>query len=123
MSGLRILVVDDHAVIREGIRSVLSKRADWEVCGEAVDGQDAIAKAQRLRPDVIVLDIRMPKLGGFEAAQTIAKQLPTTLILFLTQQDAAAALPLAIHCGGRGLLSKYDLDHQLIPTIEQLLEH
>jgi CheY-like chemotaxis protein len=121
MNGLRILIADDHEVIRQVVRSVLTKRAGWEVCGEAVDGEDAITKAQCLKPDVIVLDIRMPNLGGFEAARAIKQELPTTLILFLTQHDAAATLPLALQAGGRGLVSKYDMDARLIPAIEELV--
>jgi DNA-binding NarL/FixJ family response regulator len=63
----------------------------------------------------------MPNLGGFEAARAIKQELPTTLILFLTQHDAAATLPLALQAGGRGLVSKYDMDVRLIPAIEELV--
>lgn len=122
MIPVQILIVDDHEAIREGVRSVLTKHKGWNVCGEAVDGLDAIAKARCLRPDVIVLDIRMPNLGGLEAAQAIKKELPAIEILFLTQHDAAIALPLALQVGGNGLVSKYDMDVRLIPAIEELLE-
>lgn len=122
MSEIRLLVVDDHEVIRQGVRSVLTQYVGWEVCGEAVDGEDAIAKAKCLNPDVIILDIRMPKLGGLEAAKAIKTQLPKTKILFLTQHDPAAMLPLALQSGGQALVSKYDMDRHLIPAIEALLE-
>ena len=95
MSEIPLLVVDDHEVVRQGVRAVLTQYVGWEVCGEAVDGEDAIAKAKFLLPDVIILDTRMPRLGGLEAAKAIKTQLPKTKILFLTQHDAAAMLPLA----------------------------
>jgi DNA-binding NarL/FixJ family response regulator len=123
LSEIRLLVVDDHEAIRHGVRSVLTQYAGWEVCGEAVDGEDAIAKANFLLPDVIILDIRMPRLGGLEAAKTIKAQLPKTKILFLTQHDAAAVLPLALQSGGQALVSKHEMDSRLIPAIKALLEH
>ena len=123
MSEIRVLVVDDHEVVRHGVRSVLTQYAAWKVCGEAVDGEDAIEKAKFLLPDVIILDIRMPRLGGLEAAKAIKTQLPKTRILFLTQHDAAAILPLALQSGGQALVSKYEMDSRLIPAIKALLEH
>lgn len=122
MSQIRLLVVDDHEAIRQGVRSVLAQYAGWEVCGEAVDGEDAIAKAKCLNPDIIILDIRMPRLGGLEAAKAIKTQLPKTKILFLTQYAAAAMLPLALQYGGQALVCKYDMDSHLIPAIETLLQ-
>jgi len=92
VSEIPLLVVDDHEVVRQGVRAVLTQYVGWEVCGEAVDGEDAIAKAKFLLPDVIILDTRMPRLGGLEAAKAIKTQLPKTKILFLTQHDAAAIL-------------------------------
>lgn len=123
MAEIRILIVDDHEAIRQGVRSVLTQYAGWEVCGEAVDGEDAVDKATCLKPDVIILDIRMPRLGGLEAAKTIKTQLPKIKILFLTQHDPAAMLPLALQSGGQGLVSKYDVDGHLIPAIEAMFEH
>jgi DNA-binding NarL/FixJ family response regulator len=66
VSEMRLLVVDDHEVVRQGVRAVLTQYVGWEVCGEPVDGEDAIAKAKFLLPDVIILDIRMSRLGGLE---------------------------------------------------------
>ena len=123
MSEIRLLVVDDHEAIRRGVCSVLTQYAGWAVCGEAVDGEDAIVQANFLHPDIILLDIRMPKLGGLEAAKAIKTQLPKTKILFLTQHDAAAMLPLALQSGGHALVSKHEMDRRLIPAIQALLEH
>jgi DNA-binding NarL/FixJ family response regulator len=64
----RILVADDHEVVRQGVRAILQSRPDWEICGEAVDGHDAVRLAQELHPDVIVMDITMPRMSGLEAA-------------------------------------------------------
>jgi DNA-binding NarL/FixJ family response regulator len=122
MSEIRILIVDDHEGIRQVVRSVLMQYIGWEVCGEAADGEDAITKAKRLMPDVIILDIRMPKLGGLEAAKAIKTQLPQIKILFLTQYDPAAVLSLALQSGGQGLVSKYNMNGDLIPALEALLE-
>ena len=82
MSEIRLLVVDDHEAIRQAVRSVLTQYAGWGVCGEAVDGEDAIAKAKCLLPDVVILDIRMPRLGGLEAAKAIKTQLPKQRFCF-----------------------------------------
>jgi two-component system, NarL family, nitrate/nitrite response regulator NarL len=117
MSALRILIADDHQAIREGVRRALGKRPDWEVCGEAVDGQDAIDKARFLRPDVIILDVRMPHLSGLEAAPLIKLELPKSKILILSQHSQAQMLPLALGAGANGFVSKYDMDRDLISAI------
>ena len=100
---------------------MLEKHAGWEVCGEAVDGWEAIEKAKSLKPDVILLDIRMPNLGGLEAAPVIKKELPESEILIISQQDSAESLPLALRAGARGFVSKYAVDTDLVPAIEKLV--
>jgi DNA-binding NarL/FixJ family response regulator len=91
----RILVADDSEVVRRGIAHLLSQHEGWEVCGEAVDGQDAVTKAQELAPDVVVLDFAMPTLNGIDAAQQILEQFPRTAIvlcsMYLDQQLASLA--------------------------------
>jgi DNA-binding NarL/FixJ family response regulator len=121
MPSTRILVVDDHEIIRRGLRSILNTHHGWELCGEAIDGEDAIVKARSLKPDVIILDISMPNLGGLEAAREIKKSLPATAILFVTY-DTSEILPLALQVGGQAVLSKYDLNVKLVPAIQELLE-
>ena len=83
-SLIRVLLVDDHEVVRRGVRSVLAARTDFEVCGEAVDGQDGVEKAKLLRPDVVVMDVSMPKLNGFEATRLIHNLLPDIGVLILS---------------------------------------
>jgi DNA-binding NarL/FixJ family response regulator len=121
MPTTRILVVDDHEIIRRGLRSILNTHHGWELCGEAIDGEDAILKARSLKPDVIILDISMPNLGGLEAAREIKKSLPNAAILFVTY-DTSDILPLALQVWGQAVLSKYDLNVKLVPAIQELLE-
>lgn len=119
--GTRILIVDDHRAIREGIRYELGKHPGWEVCGEAIDGMDAIEKAKSLRPDVVVLDIRMPHLGGLEAAPLIKKELPQSVIVILSLDDSAENLGKAMQAGASVFVSKYNAHHLLVPAIERVL--
>jgi DNA-binding NarL/FixJ family response regulator len=76
MAPVRILIADDHEVVRRGLRSLLSTRPEWHVCGEAVDGTDAVQKTKALKPDVLVLDVTMPHLNGLEAARLIRRDVP-----------------------------------------------
>ena len=88
-TSLRILVADDNEMIRNGLCAVLETRSGWIVCGCAVDGTDAVQKAAKLKPDVILVDVSMPGLNGFEAAECIHEQVPDAEILIVTQQDSA----------------------------------
>src|SRR5260221_9850799 len=87
MKPLRILIADDHDIVREGLRSLLSAQPGWEVCGEAVNGREAVAQARQLGPDVAILDFSMPELNGLDAARQIRKTLPRTEVLILTMHD------------------------------------
>ena len=85
---IRILVADDHPVVRRGLKNLLGRHPGWEVIDEAEDGVEAVEKASRLLPDIIVLDITMPKMNGLEACRRIRKPAPACEILFLTQHDS-----------------------------------
>jgi DNA-binding NarL/FixJ family response regulator len=76
LASVRILIADDHEAVRRGVRSLLASHADWEVCGEAIDGLDAVEKAKSFRPDVVILDISIPKLSGLQAVPLIKDELP-----------------------------------------------
>lgn len=85
---MRVLVVDDHEVVRRGVRSLIQNYSKYDVCGEAVDGQDAVEKARELNPDVIVMDVSMPRLNGLEATHLIRATLPGSEVLILSQHDS-----------------------------------
>jgi DNA-binding NarL/FixJ family response regulator len=104
--SLRVLIVDDHALFRRGLQMVLKQESDIEVVGEAADGHEAVGKAQELMPDVILMDVRMPKRSGIEATQRIKELLPHVKILMLTISDEEADLYEAIKAGASGYLLK-----------------
>src|SRR5256714_8469845 len=121
MNTVRILIADDHEVVRQGVRSLLTSRKEWDVCGEAVDGRDAVKKAKELKPDVVVLDISMPHLNGFEAARLIRKDVPQSKILILSQHSVSEMLQLALDAGARGYVSKSEVSRDLLPAIETII--
>jgi two-component system NarL family response regulator len=104
--SLRVLIVDDHGLFRKGLQMVLQQEPDLEVVGEGADGQEAVEKAQELMPDVVLMDVRMPKRGGIEATQQIKELLPHAKILMLTISDEEADLYDAIKAGAAGYLLK-----------------
>ncbi len=119
----RILLADDHEIIREGLRSVLDARKDWEVVGEATNGREAVKKVAELKPDVVVMDISMPELNGLEAVRQIVKQVPRTEVLVLTMHDSEDLVRGVLDAGARGYLLKSDASRQLISAIEALRLH
>jgi DNA-binding NarL/FixJ family response regulator len=119
----RILLADDHEIIREGLRSVLETRKDWEIVGEATNGREAVKKVAELKPDVVVMDISMPELNGLEAVRQIVKQVPRTEVLVLTMHDSEDLVRGVLDAGARGYLLKSDASRQLISAIEALRLH
>jgi PAS domain S-box-containing protein len=115
---VRILVADDHEVIRRGVRALLASGKDCEICGEAVDGQDAVEKARQLRPDLIIMDVSMPNLNGLEATRAIRRTLPSTQILILTQHDSQEMMRQALNAGARGFVVKSSVAHDLLNAVE-----
>ena len=103
---LRVMVVDDHALFRRGLEMVLSDEPDIEIVGEASDGQEAIDRAQEVMPDIVLMDVRMPKRSGIEATAQIKDLLPHVKILMLTISDEEADLYDAIKAGASGYLLK-----------------
>ena len=123
MPPLRILIADDHSVVRAGLRTLLESRDNWEVCGEAPDGRDAVEKATKLKPDVAVLDIGMPLLNGVEAARRIHKASPGTEILILTMHESDDLVQQVVAAGARGYILKDDADRVLIAAVDALRNH
>jgi DNA-binding NarL/FixJ family response regulator len=119
-----ILIADDHALVRRGLRSMLAVHAEWEVCGEASDGWEAIELARELQPDVIIMDISMPGLGGLQATREIRAALPQTEVLILTMHESREMIQAAREVGALGYLVKSDPDsHHLIKALETVCRH
>ena len=117
---LRVLVVDDNEIVRRGICQILQIQADIEVICEASDGADAVRKAREHRPDIVLLDITMPVMNGFEAARRIKHELPSTLILMVSQFDSAPFQREAIAAGASGYVTKSNAASELIPALRKL---
>ena len=103
---IRVLIADDHAIVREGIRMILALNEDIEVVGEAEDGRQAITQAEKLLPDVVLMDIAMPGLGGLEATLEIMKRNPKSKILVLTQYDNTEYIYRFLKAGAAGYVLK-----------------
>ena len=118
---LRILIADDHEAVRKGVCSILSSREDVEICGEAENGKEAIEKAQALKPDLIVLDITMPVLSGFEAAREIRKILPHVPILILSMHESNQLIEEAKKIGVQGYVTKTQVGSTLLQAVDALM--
>lgn len=117
---LRILIADDHEVARRGIRSLLENRPEWEICGEARDGRDAVELAARTNPDLVLLDIGMPNLNGLEASRQILATNPNVAILILTMHDSDNLVREVLRAGARGFLLKSDAGRDLLAAVDAL---
>ena len=122
MGPIRILIADDHAIMRRGLRTLLEREPGLEVIAEACDGREAIALARRERPHVVVLDIAMPNLNGIEAARQIAEVLPDIQIVILTVQADEAYLLSALKAGARAYILKNSAEADLIRAIRAVAE-
>jgi DNA-binding NarL/FixJ family response regulator len=120
---LRILVADDHHVVRAGLRTLLETKRGWQVCAEAANGREAVEKAGKLKPDVAVLDIGMPLLNGIEATRQIRKVSPETEVLILTMHDSEVMIQGVLEAGARGYILKDDADRNLLAAVEALRLH
>ena len=120
---LRLLLVDDHQMTLEGLRSVLESQHGWHVCGEAKTGLEAVEKAGRLKPDIVVMDISMPELNGLEATRRIRKLLPATEVLIFTMHESRTLVQEALAAGARGFVMKTEVNRQLIAIVKNLANH
>jgi DNA-binding NarL/FixJ family response regulator len=118
MSALRLLVADDHEVVRKGLRAMLEAQPGWEVTAEAADGREAVAKTKELKPDVSVLDLSMPLLNGLEAARHIRKSASETKVLILTVHDADPVIQEVLDAGAQGYVLKSDAGRDLVAAVE-----
>jgi DNA-binding NarL/FixJ family response regulator len=119
--SVRILLADDHAIIRRELRRLFEAEEGWFVCGEAENGAEAVALCATLRPDVIALDISMPVMGGIEAARRIREIAPTVAMVIVSMDDNELMLAAAIAAGARGYVVKRDATKHIVPTIRAVL--
>lgn len=119
---VRILIVDDSTLVRQRLRDLLQRHPDWDVCGEAASGQDAVERVQELNPDVIVLDFLMPGMDGLQAAREIGKLVPSVPILMFTMHMSRQLMQEARKVGIQGAVAKSDVT-RVIEGLEALLRH
>lgn len=123
MSRALILVADDHAIVRRGLRALVQSQPGWEVCGEAANGREAVEKVAQFRPDVAIVDIGMPELNGLEATRQIVKTSPQTEVLIMTMHQSDEVVREVLKAGARGYVLKSDADQNLVAAVEMLLQH
>jgi DNA-binding NarL/FixJ family response regulator len=117
---LRILIADDHEVVRRGLCTLLQTHEGWEVCGEAKDGREAVEKAKQVKPDVVILDVGMPNLNGLAATRQLLQQNPQQKVIVLTITDSDQVIREALDAGARGFVLKSDAARDLISAVEAL---
>jgi DNA-binding NarL/FixJ family response regulator len=117
---LRILLADDHELTRSGVRFLLEQHEDWIVCGEASNGRQAVAMAEELHPDFMVIDISMPDMNGLEATRQIMKSQPRTRVLVYTMHETEQIIFEALEAGARGLVLKSDAGENMVAAVESI---
>ena len=123
LTPLRIVVVDDHAVVRRGVRALLESRTDWEVVAEATTGREALDAVKRHRPEIVVMDISLPELNGLEATRQIVQESRQTEVLVLTMHHSEELAREVLKAGARGYVLKSDADESLITAVDALRQH
>src|ERR1700687_883355 len=117
---LRILIADDHEVVRHGLCRLLEARDGWEICGEAKDGREAVEMAKQLKPDVVILDVGMPNLNGLAATRQLTQHNPNQKVIVLTITDTDQVIRDALDAGARGFVLKSDAARDLVSAVEAL---
>jgi DNA-binding NarL/FixJ family response regulator len=123
MSALKILIADDHDLVRKGLRMLLEEHPGWQVCDEARSGREAVEKCTQSNPDVLVIDVSMPDLNGLEATRQIRKACPRTEVLIITYHDSDEMAAEVLDAGARGYVLKSDSDKDLVHAVEALSHH
>jgi DNA-binding NarL/FixJ family response regulator len=120
MGNLRILVADDHEIVRRGVSALLKARPGWEVCAEVADGRQAVAKTKEMRPDIVILDLGMPRLNGLEATRQIVRYNANQRVLILTVTDTEQLINEVLKAGARGFILKSDAAKDVVAAVEAL---
>lgn len=123
MTVPKVLIVDDHAFIRRGVQGILKAYPEWQLCGEADNGNDAVRMASELNPEAIVMDVSMPGLNGVEATRAIRKTNPHVKILLLTLHESAELVRTAFQAGINGYLLKTDAEQELVQALNVVIAH
>jgi DNA-binding NarL/FixJ family response regulator len=120
---MRVLLADNHILIRGGLRAVLAMHGNLQICGEASNGRDAVDLTVRTKPDVVIINLNLPGVGGIQAARQIREAAPRTEILIFTAQDSADLMREALRAGARGYLLKSASDEEIVQAVEALGSH
>jgi len=120
---LRILIADDHDVMRDGTRSLIERQPGWEVCGLAATGREAVSQAIALQPDIVIMDMSMPDLNGLDAAVQIRRRLPRTEILMFTAHETEELVREVFEAGAKSFIYKSDAHEFLVDAIQSLSQH
>jgi DNA-binding NarL/FixJ family response regulator len=120
MPALKVLIADDHEIVRQGLRSMLEAQRECQVVGEAGDGRQAVTLTKELNPDVVILDIGMPTLNGLEATRQILKMRPQTKVLILTMHESDSVIREVLDAGARGYILKTDAGRDLVTAVDSL---
>lgn len=123
MKNIRILIADDHELVREGVRRLIERQPGWEVCGTAMTGRETVEQVKNLDPDVVVLDMSMPGLNGLEAAREIKRTHPQTEVLIFTGHQMDELIPEIFEAGAKSFILKSDASSQLVEAIGSLSRH
>ena len=123
MAAVDILIADDHETFRRSLRSLLESRSDWRVCAEAADGEEAVVKAVQLRPDIVLMDLSMPRMDGAQATRIIRQQLPESEVVIVSQNDSSLICRQAAELGASGYIAKNNITRDLLPTIEKVIKN
>ena len=123
MQTLRILIVDDHEIVRRGLHALLAAQPGWEVVGEAANGPDAVQQVIRLKPDIVIMDIAMPVMSGLDATRLIKETAPQTKVLIFTMHNSEQMMQGALEAGAQGYALKSDPASGLIGAVKALWQH
>ena len=123
MRRLKILVADDHEVMRTGVRALIEQEPEWQVCGTATNGQEAVDAARKLKPDVVILDMTMPELDGLEALREIKRALPNTEVVIFSAHHSEEVIGQLFEAGAKSYIQKSDASRHLVTAIKSLAEH